>query len=114
MQAKTAACAQAGNGCAVGVFGGQAGAFGIAGGGVALGMGQVGIEPVLALRQSLRMGIDRLNLLQIALLAQQVVPNQQADFADDVQWRSQEQIQRARHHAFGGIFHRHNAKGRAS
>ena len=37
------------------------------------------------------------------LLAQQVVAHQQADFADDVQRRVQEQVERARDHAFGGV-----------
>ena len=43
-------------------------------------------------------------------LAHQVVAHQQADFAHDVQRRMQQQVERARDHAFGVVLDRHHAE----
>ena len=73
-------------------------------------MGQVGVEPVLALGQRLRMGNHHLDIGQRGAEPQNVVAHQQADFAHDMQGRVQQQIQRARDHPFGRVFNRHHAK----
>lgn len=48
-------------------------------------MGQMGVEPLLALRQRLRMGQHDLQAVRRRGTAQQMVAHHQADFADDVQ-----------------------------
>ena len=85
MQAEAGTRTQAGNGRPGRIFGGQARTFCIAAGGTAFGVGQVGIEPVLALCQCLRMRVHGFDARKVMLLAQQVVPDQEAGFADDVQ-----------------------------
>ena len=84
--------------------------FGIAGGGAALDVGQMGVEPALALGQRLRVRVDGLDADQRIRLAQQVVPYQQAGFPHDLQRCREEQVERAGDHAFGGVFDRHHAE----
>jgi hypothetical protein len=91
------------------VGGGQPRAFGVAGGCAAIHIRQVRRQPALALGQRLGMGIDGFDAVQGFRKPQQVVAHHEADFADDVQGRVQEQVERARHHAFGGVLHRHDA-----
>ena len=71
----------------------QACAFGIARGGTPLGLGKMGVQPTLALRQCLWMGINHLDAVQRRRLAQQVVAYQQAGFTYHVQRRVQEQVE---------------------
>ena len=96
------------------VGGGQARAFGIARHGAALDIGQVLVQPVLALRQRLRMGQHGLDAVHGRLLAHQVVAHQQADFADEWQGVVQEQVQRARDDALGHVLHADDAELRAA
>ena len=72
-------------------------------------MGQMGRQPLLALRECLRVGVDGLKAFQRVSQAQKIVPHHQADFADDVQWGVEQQVERSRHHTLGGIFNWHDA-----
>ena len=114
MQPKLAARAQAGNGCPARIGSGQTRTLGVAGCGMALCLRQVGGKPVLALGKRLRVCVNGFDAIQIGLQAQQVVAHQQAGFTNDVQRRGQKQIERTCHYAFGGVFHRHYAKGSAA
>ena len=96
------------------IFFGQACAFGIAADGTALGLGQMLADPVLALRQGLRMRGHHLHAAQTLPTAQGMVAHQQADFAHDLQGRVQKQIEAARDGAFGRVFYRHHAVLRAA
>ncbi len=85
MQTEFGSCALAGECCPCWVGGSQPCAFGVAGYGAALRMGQVGVEPLLALGQRLRMGQHDLHAIGRRAAAQQVVAHHQADLAHDVQ-----------------------------
>ena len=55
-----------------------------------------------------------LDAIQRVVLSQQIVPDQQAHFADHMHGRSKKQVECAGHHPFGGILDAHHAKlGRA-
>ncbi len=88
----------------------QARALGIARDRAALGMGQVVAEPGVALGQRLRMGADGDDAFDRVDPAQQVVAHVQAGLADDDERRGQEQVERARHHAFARVLDRHHAE----
>jgi len=92
------------------VGGGQARALGIARCGAALHVGQVVVQPALALRQRLRMRVDGLDARQGVGLAQQVVAHQQAGLAHHLQRCVEEQVERARHHPFGRVLDRHHSE----
>ena len=108
MQGKLAGRPLAGDACPGRIGRGQTRALGVAGDGPSLGFGQVPREPVLALRQGLRVRQHGFNAIQRIVLAQQMVAHAQADLTHHVGGRLQEQIQRARDHAFGRVFHAHH------
>mmetsp|Transcript_10440 Transcript_10440/g.42567 ORF Transcript_10440/g.42567 Transcript_10440/m.42567 type:complete len:395 (+) Transcript_10440:9056-10240(+) len=76
-----------------GVGGCEPRTLGVAGHGAALDVGQMLVQPVLALRQRLRVGQHGLNAMHGRLLAHQVVADQQADLADDMAGRVQEEVE---------------------
>ncbi len=71
-------------------------------------------EPVLALRECLRMRANPLHAVQAAGLRQQVMVNRQRQFAADQQLRMQQQIERARHRPFRRILDRRDTECRAA
>jgi hypothetical protein len=66
-------------------------------------------QPALALRQACGWAITASMPVQRVDLAQQVVAHQQADLAHHMHGRVQEQVERARDHAFGGVLHAYHA-----
>ena len=86
VQAKLHTGTFAGNAGPGRVGAGQARAFGIAGGGAPLGIGQVRGQPALALGQCLRMSVNRLDAFERVRQAQQVVAHHQTGFSHDMQW----------------------------
>ena len=97
-----------------GVGRGQPGAFGVAGDGAAFSMRQVLGQPGLALGQRQRMGQHGFYSFERILQSQEVVTNQQRDFADHLGGGVQKQVERASHHALGRVFHPHDAELRAA
>jgi hypothetical protein len=81
VQAELGGCALAGNAGPGRMVRGQACAFGIAGDGAAFGIGQVGVEPALALCQGLRVRQHHLDTVKRRRRAKQVVAHQQAGLA---------------------------------
>ena len=60
------------------------------------------------------MSVDGFNALQRVTQSKQVVSDHQTGFADDVQRRVKQQVERARHDAFSRIFYRDHAVTGAS
>ncbi|MDT4868018.1 hypothetical protein FQZ97_1029580 [compost metagenome] len=110
MQAELSRSALTGDAGPSRIGGRKSGAFGIAGDCPLFGLGQVLREPVLALGQGLGMRHDHFDAVQRVELAQQVVTHQQAHFTYHMHGRAQEQVQRPRHRAFGGVLHAHHTK----
>ena len=84
--------------------------LGIGGQGHALGAGQVGIEPAMALRQRLRMGIDPLHAIAMTTAGHQVLMHPQFNLATDDEAGAEQQIECAGDHALGRVLHRHHGK----
>ncbi|MCY1216569.1 hypothetical protein D9M72_284470 [compost metagenome] len=91
------------------VFAGHARGLGIAGHCLALQVRVVGGQPVLALRQCLRMRAHHRDALHVGRGCHQVVVHLERNLAADLQRSLQEQVERARHRALGGILDRHHA-----
>ena len=89
---------------------GHARAFGVARDRPALGARQMVAEPGMALRQRLRMRADGDDAVERVDLSQQVVADVEAGLADDGERRRQEEIERARDHAFARVLDRHDAE----
>ncbi len=83
--------------------------FSVAGGGLTQKLWVVLLQPVLALRQSLRMGHHTGDAFHRASLGQQIVMHTNRALAQDTQGRVQQQIQRAVHSTFGRVLDGHHA-----
>ncbi|CAJ3909917.1 Uncharacterised protein [Burkholderia pseudomallei] len=79
-----------------------------------LEMRRVRREPLLALRERLRMRAHALHAVELACLREQIVMNRQRQLAADQKLRMQQQIERARHRAFRRILDRHDAERRGA
>ena len=66
-------------------------------------------QPIAALRQRLRLAVDRLHAVSRAD-AQQAMMNSQRQLAADAHVRPREAIERVRDAAVGRVFHRHDAE----
>ena len=84
--------------------------FGVAADRHALGIRQVFVEPLPALRQRLLVRADAHDLLEAMHAAHQVLMDAQLDFAADPQRRGQEHVERVVDRALGGILDRHDAE----
>ncbi|MCY1294464.1 hypothetical protein D9M70_437600 [compost metagenome] len=91
------------------VLAGHARGFGIARHRLALQVRIVGGQPVLALRQRLRVRAHHGHALHVGRGRHQVVVHLERNLAADLQRSLQEQVERARHRALGRVFHRHHA-----
>ena len=69
-----------------------------------IGLGPMGIKPLLALRQRLGMGHDLPHGAGLAGGMQEPVVNRNRDLGADLQGRAQEQVERATHRSLNGIF----------
>lgn len=99
------------NGAGFRFFGGQAGSFGIADYGQAFGLGQVTIEPFMALRQRLWVGIDaawRLFRIKRGDFAQQILVYPQVDLATNPERGREEQVEGASDRSFRRVFDRND------
>ena len=72
-------------------------------------LGQVLVEPALALRKGLRVGGTTVSMPSMwACSTQEVMAHEQAGFANDEERSREQQVQGARHAALGAVLHRHH------
>ena len=77
--------------------------------GYALGIGQLAVQPLVALRQRLRVGIDARDLLQQTRLGHQILAHAQHRLGADHERSAEQKIVRAVDRPFARIFHRNHA-----